>query len=159
MAAEREEIFLTDIAKMLEAVETGRAAYARASMQHASSRKHVLSLMRMVEKQLHDKRIELSKIDVQREHMIHECDQFQEMLDTLDMTVEVDAAEIPEHDPTAIETRPDGETPLAPAAEAARGEAEITGVDPADVRAGLKHILKKMRVPADVPETDRTDIS
>ncbi len=158
---------MTDIAKMLEAVETGRAAYARASKQHASSRKHVLSLIRMVEEQLRDKRTELSQIDVQREHMIRECDQIQQMLDSLGMAVEGGAAEIPGDELTAIEARSDGVMPLAPvavasepkvpAAEAARAEAEITGAGPVELRAGLKHILKKMRVPADKPETDQTN--
>ena len=159
---------MTDIAKLQEAVETGRAAYARASEEHASSRKEVLSLIHMVEEQLRIKRIELSKIDVQRERMTQECDQIQQMLHTLNMAVEVGVAGTTGHDSTA-EARSDGVMPLAPvavpsetkvtAAQVAQAGAEITSANPAEIRAGLKHILKKMGAPADEPETAQTNRS
>ena len=120
----------------------------------------------MVEEQLRNKRIELSQIDVQRERMTQECDQIQQMLHTLSMTVEVGAAGIPGDDPTATEARSDGAMPLAPvampsdtkitAAEVAQAGAEITSTGSAEIRAGLKHIFKKIGAPADKSETVQT---
>jgi hypothetical protein len=158
---------MTDIAKLQEAVETSRAAYARASEQHENSRKEVLSLAHMVEEQLRVKRIELSQIEVQHERMTEECGQIEQMLNTLSVTVEVGAAGTPGDDPTAIEARPDEVTPLAPvavaskpnvpAAEATQAGVEIFGAGPAEIRAGLKHMLKNMRASADQPETVQTN--
>ena len=77
---------MSDIANLQEAVETARAAYARASEQHARSRKHALSMIHIVEGKLRDKRIELSQIDVQRERMTQEYGQLRQMLHALVMT-------------------------------------------------------------------------
>ena len=109
---------MSDIENLRDAVETAHAAYARASEQHARSRKHALSLIHIVEEQLRDKRIELSQNDVQRERMAHDCGQLRQMLHALVMAVEVGAAETPENGPTAIEARPNVVTPLAPVAVA-----------------------------------------
>ena len=157
---------MTDITKLREAVETGRAAYARASEQHENSRKEVLSLAHMVEEQLRVKRIELSQIEVQHQRVTEECDQIEQMLNTLSVTVEVGAAGTPGDEPTAIEARPDEVTPLAlvavaskpnvPAAEATQAGVEIIGAGPAEIRAGMKQMLKNMRASTDKPETVQT---
>jgi len=158
---------MTDIAKLQEAVETSRAAYARASEQRENSRKEVLSLAHMVEEQLRVKRIELSQIEVQHERVTEERGQIVQMLNTLSVTVEVGAAGTPGDDPTAIEARPDEVTPLAPvavaskpnvpAAEATQAGVENIGAGPAEIRAGLKHMLKIMRPSADKSETVQTN--
>jgi len=160
---------MTDIAKLQEAVETSRAAYARASEQRENSRKEVLSLAHMVEEQLRVKRIELSQIEVQHERVTEERGQIVQMLNTLSVTVEVGAAGTPGDDPTAIEARPDEVTPLAPVAVASEPSEPATeaATDPnhrptscnadsvragaagaEEVRAGLKRMLKKKRIPA-----------
>ena len=156
---------MNDIANLQEAVETARAAYARASEQHARSRKHALSMIHIVEEQLRDKRIELSQIDVQRERMTHEYGHLRQMLHALVMTAEVDAAGTPEHDPTAIEAQPNGLAPMAvvrepmePTAEAARDSkswrkpaqagAAKPGTGAEELRAGLKRMLKKKQPPS-----------
>ena len=166
---------MSDIENLRDAVETAHAAYARASEQHARSRKHALSLIHIVEEQLRDKRIELSQNDVQRERMAHDCGQLRQMLHALVMAVEVGAAETPENGPTAIEARPNVVTPLAPvasepkepAAEAARdpkprrkpaqAEAARAGTSAEELRAGLKRMLKRKRVLADELETVQAD--
>ncbi len=157
---------MSDIANLQEAVETARAAYARASEQHERARNHALSMIHIVEEQLRDKRIELSQIDVQRECMTQEYGQLRRMLHALVMTAEVDAAGTPENDPTAIEARPNGGTTLAPVAEAARdpkswrkaaqGGAAKPGTGAEELRAGLKRMLKKKRIPAEL-ETLQAD--
>ncbi len=164
---------MSDIANLQEAVETARTAYARASEQHARSRKHALSMIHIVEEQLRDKRIELSQIDVQRERMTQEYGQLRQMLHALVMTAEVDAAWIPENDPTAIEAQPNGMAPVAvvheprePAVEAAQGPkprrkpaeagAAKPGTGAEELRAGLKRMLKKKQLPAEL-ETLQAD--
>ena len=168
---------MSDIASLQEAVETARAAYARASEQHARSRKHALSLIHIVEEQLRDKRIELSQNDVQCERMTREYGQLRQMLHALVMTVEVGAAGTPGTGPSAIEARPNGAPPLAPvavaheprepAAEAARDPksrlkraqagAAKAGAGAEELRAGLKRMLKKKRAPAAELETAQAD--
>jgi hypothetical protein len=154
---------MTDITNLQEAVETARAAYTRASEQHARSRKHALSMIHIVEEQLRDKRIELSQNDIQREGMAHEYGQLRQMLHTLVMTVEVGAAGAPGNGSTAIEAWPDAVTPLPSVAEAAQDPkprrkratagAAKNGVDAEELRAGLKRMLKKKQPPAAELET------
>jgi hypothetical protein len=168
---------MSDIANLQEAVETARAAYARASEQHARSRKHALSLIHIVEEQLRDKRIELSQNDVQRERMTREYGQLRQMLHTLVMAVEVGAAGIPGTGPTAIEAQPNGVLPLAPVAVAsepkapaaetvrnpkprrkrAQAGAAKAGAGAEELRAGLKRMLKKKQTPAAELETVKSD--
>ena len=163
---------MSDITNLQDAVETARAAYTRASEQHARSRKHALSLIHIVEQQLRDKRIELSQNDIQRERMTREYGQLRQMLHALVMAVEVGAAGTPRIDPTAIEAPPNGVLPLAPvavvsepkepAAESVRNPksrhkraqagaaagAVKAGAGAEELRAGLKRMLKKKQTPA-----------
>ena len=170
---------ISDIANLQDAIETARTAYTRASEQHARSRKHAMSLIHIVEEQLRDKRIELSQNDIQRERMTHEHGQLRQMLHSLVMAVEVGAAETPEFDPTAIEIRPDTVTTLAPVAVAnepkepaseapmeskprrtskTAGSAEVdSGADAEEVRAGLKSMLRKKRIPTNGLKTVQSE--
>ena len=86
---------MSDIANLRETVEAARAAYERASEQHARSRKHALSLIHIVEQQLRDMRIELSQNGVRHERMTREYGQLRQMLHALVMTVEAGAAGTP----------------------------------------------------------------
>ncbi len=164
---------MKDIASLQEAVETARLAYARASEQHARARKHALGLIHIVEEQVRDTRIELSQIDIQRERLTREYGQLRQMLHTLVMAVEVGAAGTSGIHPAAIETRPNGVTPLvpvvvasepeAPAAVAAldsrarrplpQAEAAKPGAGAEALRAGLKRMLKKNRISTDEIES------
>jgi hypothetical protein len=95
------------------------------------------------------------------------------MLHALVMTVEVGETGTSRNDPAATEARPNGATPLAPvavvseprepASEAARdpkarhspakaGVAKV-GAGAEELRAGLKRMLKKKRIPATELET------
>jgi hypothetical protein len=165
---------MSDIANLQEAVETARAAYARASEQHSRSRKHAMSLIHVIEERVREMRIELSQSDVQRERMTREYGQLRQMLHALVMDVEVGDAGVPGHDATALETGPQVVTALAPvpvaseprepaaeAAEAAKptrrkrakAGAAKASADSEALRAGLTRMLKKMRTPAAEPET------
>ena len=163
---------MSDIAKLQEAVETARAAYARASEQHSSSCKHAMSLIHIIEEQLREKRIELSQNDVKRERMIREYGQLRQMLHALVMDVEVGGTAARRSGPTAIEAGPQVVTPLAPvpvaseprepSAEAARRKPAKAGTakggaDVEEPRAGWKRMLKKKRTPAAELDTVKTD--
>ena len=174
---------MSDIANLQDAVETARTAYTRAREQHARSRKHALSLIHIVEEQLRDKRIELSQNDIQRERMSHEHGQLRQMLHELVMAVEVGSAETLGNEATAIEAKPNRVTPLAPVAVASEPSEPATeaATDPIyrqtsrkadsvkagaagaeEVRAGLKRILKKKRIPANglkAVQTETTEAS
>jgi hypothetical protein len=165
---------MSDIANLQEAVETARAAYARASEQHTRSRKHAMSLIHVIEERVREMRIELSQSDVQRERMTREYGQLRQMLHALVMDVEVGDAGALGHGATAIEARPQVVTALAPvpvasepqepAAEAAKparrkrakagaGKAGAESAESEALRAGLTRMLKKMRTPAAELET------
>ena len=172
---------MSDIANLQDAIETARTAYTRASEQHARSRKHALSLIHIVEEQLRDKRIELSQNDIQRERMTHEHGQLRQMLHALVMAVEIGSAETLENEATAIEDQPNRVTPLVPVAVASEPSepsepATEAATDPKhrqtsrkadsmkagapgaeEVRAGLKRMLKKKRIPANSLKAVQTD--
>ncbi len=145
---------MSDIANLQEAVETGRTAYARTSEQHARSRKHALSLIHIVEDQLHVKRIELSQNDDQRQRLTHEYGQLRQMLHALIIAVDVGASGAPGNGPTAIEARSNGGTPLAPMDVASEPKEPSTEVDqagaakagagPEEVRDRLKRITAEL---------------
>ena len=150
---------MSDIANLQQAVETARAAYTRASEQHARSRKHAMSLIHIVEEQLREKRIELSQNEIQQERMTRDYGQLRQMLHALVMTVEV-GAEAQQNGAAAIGTQPKVVTPLAPALAPVPVPALAPAPAPAPVpesapaktssgaeelRAGLKRMLKKKR--------------
>ena len=163
---------MSDIANLQEAVETARAAYARASEQHARSRKHAMSLIHIIEEQVREKRIELSQNDVQRERMTREYGQLRQMLHALVMDVEVGDVDALRNDGSVAEIRPNVVTPLAPvpmpvaidprepvaevdsvpAKDAIPSQRKLTkaengaaGTGAEELRAGLKRMLKKKR--------------
>ena len=168
---------MSDIANLQEAIETARTAYAHASEQHTRSRKHAQSLIHIVEEQLRDKRIEMSQNDIQRERMTHEHSQLRQMLHALVMAVETGADGTPESDPTAIGTRPNGVTPLAPVGLGSepmepgiaavddpkprrtptKAESAKHGASGEELRAGLKRVLMNKRIPAAALETVQAD--
>ena len=171
---------MSDIANLQDAIETARTAYTRASEQHARSRKHALSLIHIVEEQLREKRIELSQNDIHRERMTHEHGQLRQMLHELIMAVEVGSAETLGNEATAIEAQPNRVTPLAPVAVASEPSEPATGAatdlkhrrtsrkaesvktgdtDAEEVRAGLKRMLKKKRIPATGLKTVQAEIA
>lgn len=164
---------MNDIANLQQAVDAARAACARASEQQSRSRKHAMSLVRIVEDQLREKRVELSQNEIQRARMIRDYGQLRQMLHALVMTVEVGGSDHATHGPLEIEAEPEAVAALgpravvigpeeAPAEDAAAAEpkpqqrtrakaeaapdAAEAGSD--EIRAGLKRMLKKKRPPA-----------
>ncbi|MCH8998557.1 MAG: hypothetical protein IID48_09915 [Proteobacteria bacterium] len=171
---------MTDISSLEETVAAAQEAFGRTGEQHLRSRKHLTSLIDIVEENLREKRVALAQSETQRERMIREYGKLRHMLHDLVMTVEVG----PRKGPVSIaeragagmelgvgmepeagmepESRPESRkgpvpldpVPLDPAANDA-GPARDGGCDPEKLRAGLKRVIKKRRAqafPADKPK-------
>ncbi len=175
---------MTDIASLKQMVAAAQEAFARTGEQHVRSRKHLTSLIDIVEENLREKRVALAQNEAQRERMIREYGQLRRMLHALVMTAEVGPREglasVPAPAGAGMEpgagmetgagmepgARPEsrmGPAPLDPAANdagpARNGEDEnrpgrVGGDDPEKLRAGLKRVIKKKR--AQVPPADNT---
>lgn len=157
---------MTDISSLQQTVAAAQEAFERTGEQHVRSRKHLTSLIAIVEENLREKRVALAQNEAQRERMIREYGQLRHMLHALVMAVEVgpreSLASIPAPAGAGMEpgARPEsrrGPVPLDPAANdagaARKGEDAIRptrdgGCDPEKLRAGLKRVIKKKRAQA-----------
>ena len=164
---------MTDISSLQQTIAAAQEAFDRTGEQHARSRKHLTSLINIVEENLRAKRAALAQSAAQREHRVREYGQLRHMLHALVMTVEVGP-----RDGLASNPAPDGgrmepgahpgsrmgPVPLDPAAndigrarngEDENGPARNGGDDSEQLRAGLKRVIKKKRAQArtaDKPE-------
>jgi hypothetical protein len=164
---------MTDISSLQQTVAAAQEAFDRTGEQHARSRKHLTSLINIVEENLREKRAALAQNQVQRERMVREYGQLRHMLHALVMTVEVGPREglaaIPAPaeagmEPGAHPGSRMGPVSLEPAANDAgpagngadeNGPARNGGDDSERLRAGLKRVIKRKRAQAakaDKPE-------
>ena len=168
---------MTDISSLEETVAAAQEAFGRTGEQHLRSRKHLTSLIDIVEENLREKRVALAQSETQRERMIREYGKLRHMLHDLVMTVEVGPRKGPvsiaERAGAGMElgvgmelgSRPESRmgpvpldlAPLDPAANDAGpgrdGEDENEsardgGCDPDKLRAGLRRVIKKRRAQA-----------
>ena len=154
---------MTDISSLQQTVAAGQQAFDRTGEQHARSRRHLTSLIHIVEENLREARVALAQNQAQRERMVREYGQLRHMLHALVMTVEVGPREglaaIPAPaqagmEPGAHPGARMGPVSLDPAANDA-GPARNGGGDSENLRAGLKRVIKKKRAQAakaDKPE-------
>jgi hypothetical protein len=140
---------MSDITNLERAVAAAREAYARASEQHARSRRHAMSLIGIVETQLREKRIALAQNEAERAGMTREYGQLRQMLHALVMTVEVGEGDRLWGAPAELVDGPDAGAragPLAVATGPSDAGPEGNGADRADdLRAGLQRMLKNKR--------------
>ncbi len=154
---------MTDISSLQQTVAAAQEAFERTGEHYARSRKHLTSLINIVEENLREKRVALAQNEVQRERMVREYGQLRHMLHALVMTVEVGPREglaaIPAPAEAGMETgaRPGarlGPVPLNPAANDA-GPARNGGDYSENLRAGLKRVINKKR--AQAAKADKPD--
>ncbi len=159
---------MIDISSLQQTVAAAQEAFDRTGEQHVRSRKHLTSLINIVEENLREKRVALAQNEVQRERMVREYGQLRHMLHALVMTVEVGPREglaaIPAPAEAGVELGARmGPVPLDPANDAGpgrngedeNGPARNGGDDSKQLRAGLKRVIKKKRArtsTADKPE-------
>ncbi len=86
---------MSDISNLIRSVEAGQEGHIRATEQQSRSRKHLTSLIHIVEEALDEKRVELSQNAIQRERMVREYERLRDMHHSLAMAVEVGAADDP----------------------------------------------------------------
>ena len=84
---------MSDMSSLIKAVEAGQKGHTRATEQQSRSRKHLTSLIRIIEKTLDEMRAELSQNEIQRERMVREYEQLGDMQHSLVMAVEVGGAD------------------------------------------------------------------
>ncbi len=154
---------MTDVSSLQQTVAAAQEAFDRTGEQHARSRKHLTSLIGIVEENLRKRRVALAQNETQRERMIHEYGQLRHMLRALEKTVETGPPEDPDSIPAPAEAGMEpgahpgprmGPVSLDPAANDA-GPARNGGGDSENLRAGLKRVIKKKRpqaATADEPE-------
>ncbi len=150
---------MNDISSLQQTVAAAQEAFARTGEQHARSRKHLTSLINIVEENLREKRVALAQNEAQRERMIREYGQLRHMLHALVMTVEARPREGLASIPAPAEAGMEpgarmGPVSLDPAANDA-GPARNGGDDSEQLRAGLRRVIKKKRAQAakaDKPE-------
>ena len=147
---------MTDISSLQQTVAAAQEAFERTGEQYARSRKHLTSLINIVEENLREKRVALAQNEVQRERMVREYGQLRHMLHALVMTAEAGPREglaaIPAPaqagmDPGARPGSRVGPVALDPAANDA-GPARNGGGDSEQLRAGLKRVIKRKRAQA-----------
>ncbi len=147
---------MTEILSLQQTVAAAQEAFDRTGEQHARSRKHLASLINIVEENLREKRVALGQNQAQRERMVREYGQLRHMLHALVMTVEVGPREglaaIPSPAEAGMETGAYpgsrmGPVSLEPAANDI-GPARNGGDDSEQLRAGLKRVIKKKRAQA-----------
>jgi hypothetical protein len=123
------------------------------------SRKHLLSLVTILEENVREKRVELSQNQVQRERMVQEYEQLRHMQDALVMAVEVGrtdglgslAAESGAMLEAGLRKRPVALDPVAnddaPSQNGSseNGSSKNGGDESEDVRTGLRRVIKKTR--------------
>ena len=84
---------MSDISHLVQSVEAGREGHIRATDQQSRSRKHLKSLIDILEENLREKRIELWQNEIQRERMVREYGQLRDMQHSLVMAVLVGRAD------------------------------------------------------------------
>ena len=84
---------MSDISNLIQSVEAGQEGHIRATEQQSRSRKHLISLIHIIEKTLDEKRADLSQNAIQRERMVREYEQLGDMHHSLVMAVEVGRAD------------------------------------------------------------------
>ncbi len=168
---------MTDISNLQQTVAAAQEAFDRTGEQHARSRKHLTSLINIVEENLREKRVALAQNEAQRARMVREYGQLLHMLHALVMAVEVGPREGPAAIPAPAEAgmgtgaHPGshahmGPVSLDPAANDAgaagkdededeSGPARNGRHDPEQVRAGMKRVIRKKR--AQAPKTGKPE--
>ena len=157
---------MSDISNLIRSVEAGQEDHIQATEQQSRSRKHLTSLIHIVEKTLDEKRVELSRNAIQRERMVREYERLRDMHHSLAMAVEVGAADDPGDlaERSGAETMPATRTRLVTPDTAANdavpspdGPSENGSVkrEPArnghdesnDLHAGLQRLIEKTPSP------------
>ncbi len=157
--SEQDENTMSDMSNLQQTVEAAQNAHARANGQHTRSRKHLMSVINILEEHVREKWAELSRNDAQRKRIIQEYKKLRIMQDTLVMAVEVGDADGLASLPAVSGAEPETRQHMPPLnldsmqnghAPALNGSSQNqpfkNGRDESeDVRNGLRRVLRKTR--------------
>ncbi len=162
---------MNDLSNLMQTVEAAREGHIRATDQQSRSRKHLTSLINILEENLREKRVELSQNEIQRERMVREYEQLRDMQHALVMAVEIGRADglgdlaansgaemaAGTHmgpvalDTVALDTAANDAAPR-PDGPSGNGSGETESArngedDSSALRTGLRRVIKKTRSP------------
>ncbi len=84
---------MSDISNLIQSVEAGQEGHIRATEQQSRSRKHLTSVIDILEENLREIRVELSQNEIQREGLVRKYEQLRDMQHSLTMAAEVGRAD------------------------------------------------------------------
>ena len=91
--ANRDEHAMSDMPNLIQTVEAARDSHIRATEQQSRSRKHLTSVIDILEENLREIRVELSQNEIQREGLVRKYEQLRDMQHSLTMAAEVGRAD------------------------------------------------------------------
>ena len=93
--ANRDGHAMNEVSDLIQSAEAARESHIRATEQQSRSRKHLTSLIDIIEENLRVKRAEISQNAVQRERMVREYEQLRSVQNSLTMALEFGRADGP----------------------------------------------------------------
>ena len=133
---------MSEIQDLRRTVETARQSFTRVSEQHDRSKKHLMSVIQILEERLREKRAQMARNEAEHGQLGEEYVRLSSMLHSLARTVYGQSEELKDELAALVGTEEQGELAVAELEPMASPEA---------LRAGLKRVLKKQR--ARKPET------
>lgn len=140
---------MSEIQDLRRTVETARASFTRVSEQHDRSKKHLMSVIQILEERLREKRTQMARNEAECGRLGEEYVRLSSMLHSLARTVYGQSEKPKDEIAALLESEEQGELAVAELEPIASPEA---------LRSGLRRVLKKQRTRK--PETplpqDRT---
>ncbi len=155
---------MTDMSSLSQSVQAARESHIRATEQQLRSRRHLTDLIKILDENLREQRVELAQNETQRGHMIREYEELRDMQHSVVMAMEVGRADglgdlaaqsgaemaAGTHmGPVALDTatNDDAPSPDGPSVNGP-GEKESDGNgkdDLSDLRSGFQRVIGKTR--------------
>ncbi len=157
---------MTDMSSLSQSVQAARESHIRATEQQLRSRRHLTDLIKILDENLREQRVELAQNETQRGHMIRKYEELRDMQHSVVMAMEVGRADglgdlaaqsgaemaAGTHmGPVALDTAtnddapsPDGPSVNGPGKKESDGNGKD---DLSDLRSGFQRVIKKTRSP------------
>ena len=157
---------MTDMSSLSQSVQAARESHIRATEQQLRSRRHLTDLIKILDENLREQRVELAQNETQRGHMIRKYEELRDMQHSVVMAMEVGRADglgdlaaqsgaemvAGTHmGPVALDTatNDDAPSPDGPSVNGP-GEKESDGNgkdDLSDLRSGFQRVIRKTSSP------------
>ncbi len=84
---------MTDMSSLSQSVQAARESHIRATEQQLRSRRHLTDLIKILDENLREQRVELAQNETQRGHMIRKYEELRDMQHSVVMAMEVGRAD------------------------------------------------------------------